>query len=56
MRRRPQPDELRREADEPVVAIGGDVIERDVNRQAPAPRGWATNDVIMPFALRASRP
>ncbi len=36
MRRRPQPNELRRQRDRPVVAVARDVIERDVNGQGPS--------------------
>ena len=33
MRRRPQPDELRRQSDRPVVAVVGHVVQRDVDAQ-----------------------
>ena len=56
MRRRTQPDDLRPEVDRPVVAVVGDVVQRDVDRHS-GPRGagragrlWSRPGAPMPVA------
>ncbi len=54
MRRRPQPNDLRAEMDRPVVAVVGDVVERDVDRHQGFRKGRPRVAAVT-FRLRAPR-